>query len=101
MIVAVEDALSESVVRKLIAVTRPDINVSVVLGRQGRGYLQKKARDLDETARSVPVFILADLDQSLSKSATRDRSSSRLQIPVTRTTSSKLVTPSASLRSAD
>jgi hypothetical protein len=65
MIVAVEDALSESVVRKLIAVIRPDLNISVVLGKRGRGYIQKKARDLNKTARSVPVFILADLDRPI------------------------------------
>jgi hypothetical protein len=63
MIVAVEDALSEAVVRKLIAITRPDLNISVVLGKRGRGYIQTKARDLNKTARSVPVFILADLDR--------------------------------------
>ena len=63
MIVAVEDALSEAVVRKLIAVIRPDLDISVVLGKRGRGYIQTKARALNKTARSIPVFILADLDR--------------------------------------
>ena len=63
MIVAVEDVLSEVVVRKLIEMIRPDLAITVVMRKSGRGYLQSRARDLNRTARSVPVFIVADLDR--------------------------------------
>jgi len=63
MIVAVEDVLSEVVVRKLVSRVRPDLTISVVMRKNGRGYIQNRARDLNRTARSVPVLILADLDR--------------------------------------
>lgn len=63
MIIAVEDVLSEVVVRKLIETIRPDLTVSVVMGKKGRGYLQSRARALNKTAGSVPVLIVADLDR--------------------------------------
>lgn len=61
MIAAVEDVLSEAVVRKLMAEMHPDLSITTV-GMRGRGYLQKKSRDLNRTARSTPVLILVDLD---------------------------------------
>jgi hypothetical protein len=63
MIVAVEDVLSEVVVRKLTVTIRPDLMISVVMRKNGRSYLQSRARDLNRTARSVPVLIVADLDR--------------------------------------
>lgn len=63
MIVAVEDVLSEAVVRKLVGEVRPDLSISIVMRKNGRGYIQSRARDLNRTARSFPVLILADLDR--------------------------------------
>ncbi|HEU4886434.1 MAG TPA: hypothetical protein VFV49_01010 [Thermoanaerobaculia bacterium] len=65
MIVAVEDVLSETVVRRLVAAIRPDQTISVVMRKNGRGYLQSRARDLNRTAYSVPVLIVADLDRPI------------------------------------
>lgn len=65
MILAVEDTLSEAVARKLLSVVRPEISVTVAMGHQGRGYLQNRARELNRTAASVPVLLLADLDRPL------------------------------------
>jgi len=65
MIVAVEDVLSEVVVRRLIETIRPDLNISVVMRKNGRGYLQSRARELNRTARAVPVLIVADLDRPI------------------------------------
>lgn len=63
MILAIEDSLSEAVVRKLLSVVRPDIPVTVAIGNRGKGYLQNRARELNRTAASVPVFLLTDLDR--------------------------------------
>lgn len=65
MIVAVEDLLSEAVVRRLIETIRPDLTIWVVMRKNGRGYLESRARDLNRTARSVPVLIVADLDRPI------------------------------------
>lgn len=62
MLVAVEDALSEAVVRKLIGAVRPDVSIRAVMGLQGKGYLKKRARELNRSAISIPVFLLADQD---------------------------------------
>lgn len=62
MILAVEDVLSELVVKKILSVVRPDLTVAVTLKKSGKGYLQERARDLNRTAASQKVFILADLD---------------------------------------
>lgn len=62
LILAVEDVLGEAVGRKLISVVRPDLSVAVVLGHRGKGYLKAKARELNRTASSVPVFLIVDLD---------------------------------------
>jgi hypothetical protein len=62
MIVAVEDVLSEAVVRKLVRTSRPEFAITSVLGLRGKGYLQTKARELNRTALSVPVFMLVDQD---------------------------------------
>jgi hypothetical protein len=62
VILAVEDAISESVGRKLIAAIRPDLSVSVVLGRQGKGYLQSRARELNRSATGLRVVVITDQD---------------------------------------
>jgi hypothetical protein len=62
MIVAVEDGLSEAVLRKIISVTRPDIETVTVLGNRGKGYLRNRARELNRAAGAVPVLMLIDQD---------------------------------------
>jgi hypothetical protein len=62
MIVAVEDVLSEAVVRKIVSTVRPDAVVTAALGLKGKGYLKNKAPELNRTASAVPVFVLVDQD---------------------------------------
>ena len=63
MIAAVEDFLSEVVLRKTVALIRPDLTIWQVIRKNGSGYLRSRARELNRTARSVPVFLLADQDR--------------------------------------
>jgi hypothetical protein len=65
MIVAVEDVVSEAVVRRIVTAVRPDLTVSVVIGKHGRSYIQGRIRELNRTARSVPVLVLVDLDKAV------------------------------------
>jgi hypothetical protein len=62
MILAIEDPLSEAVALKLIADVRSDLLITTVMGRRGNSYLRGKARALNQTARTVPVMLLTDLD---------------------------------------
>jgi hypothetical protein len=63
MIVAVEDVLSEAVVRRLIEATRHDLSISVVMRKNGRGYLESRAHELNRVARSQHVLLVTDLDR--------------------------------------
>jgi hypothetical protein len=60
--IATEDALSEAVAERLVVEANHGLSVAVRMGRKGNSYLKKKAADLAETARSIPVFLLTDLD---------------------------------------
>jgi len=64
MIAAVEDAVSEALVRRLVAEVRPDLTLYQVMRKNGIGYIRSRARALNQTAHSVPVFILVDQDRS-------------------------------------
>jgi hypothetical protein len=59
-LLAVEDALSEAVARRLLS--EAGIGVAQVVGRKGNSYLRAKVRDLNRTARGFPVLLLTDLD---------------------------------------
>jgi hypothetical protein len=63
MIAAVEDPLSEAMVRKIVAEVRPDLTLYQVMRKNGHGYIRSKVRELNQTARKVPVFVLVDLDR--------------------------------------
>ena len=59
-ILAVEDKLSEAVSIKILEDL--GIGISQQLGLKGKGYLEKKAQSLNQTAKVIPVFMLTDLD---------------------------------------
>lgn len=63
MIVAVEDPLSEAVVRRVVSATRPDLIVSGVIRKNGKSYIKRRIQELNRSAQSLPVFVLIDLDQ--------------------------------------
>ncbi len=61
---AVEDALSEMVLRKILRESPKPFVVSACFCRGGFGYLKKNIRGFNHAARSVPFLMLADLDQA-------------------------------------
>jgi hypothetical protein len=63
MIAAVEDALSEAVVRKIIAEVRPDLTLYQVMRKNGSGYIRSILKELNQAARTLPVFVVIDLDR--------------------------------------
>ena len=63
MIAVVEDGLSESVVRKVVAEIRPDLTIYQVMRKNGQGYIRTKVRELNRVAHRIPVFVLVDLDR--------------------------------------
>ncbi|MCU1245698.1 MAG: hypothetical protein JWN02_1608 [Acidobacteria bacterium] len=63
MIAAVEDALSEAVVRRIVAVVRPDLKLYSVMRKNGHGYIRSRIRELNRTAQTIPVLVLVDLDR--------------------------------------
>jgi hypothetical protein len=61
---AVEDYLSESVLRRLLGFVDRDYHVGVTYGRNGYGYLRKTVRGWNAAARGIPFILLTDLDES-------------------------------------
>jgi hypothetical protein len=62
MIAAVEDVVSEAVARRLVTVIRPDLQITGVVRKNGKSYVRHRIRELNRAARSVPVFVMIDLD---------------------------------------
>jgi hypothetical protein len=59
---AVEDVLSETVARRLLANADRSYQVGVAYGRRGYGYLRGTIRGWNRAARGVPFIVLTDLD---------------------------------------
>jgi hypothetical protein len=62
MILAIEDAISDAVVRRLLRTYQSGLMVFATIGQKGNAYLRAKARDLNRTAAKIPVFLVTDLD---------------------------------------
>jgi hypothetical protein len=61
---AVEDDLSESVLRRLLGFINREYHVGVTYGRNGYGYLRKTVRGWNTAARGTPFVLLTDLDSN-------------------------------------
>lgn len=59
---AVEDALSEFVLRRILG-KRPALAVAAVFSRGGYGYLKKSASGFNQAAKHRPFLLLTDLDK--------------------------------------
>ncbi|OGQ97935.1 MAG: hypothetical protein A2521_01890 [Deltaproteobacteria bacterium RIFOXYD12_FULL_57_12] len=62
--IATEDALSEAVADRLVAEVNHGLQVAVRIGRGGNSYLKNKFPELTRLARSIPVLLLTDLDNT-------------------------------------
>ncbi len=60
---AVEDDLSEVVLRTIIERSNRDYHIGTAYGRTGFGYLRKTVAGWNAAARGVPFILLTDLDQ--------------------------------------
>jgi hypothetical protein len=59
---AVEDDLSEAVLRRLLTVADRGYAIGAAFGKRGFGYLRKTISGWNQAARGVPWIVLADLD---------------------------------------
>ena len=64
ILIAVEDALSEAVLRAMFEQSSRIFAVGNCLGREGSGYLKNNMRKFNKAARGIPFFVLTDLDQT-------------------------------------
>jgi hypothetical protein len=60
---AVEDELSEWVVRRILASRPATCYIGAVYGKRGFGYLKKQSRAFNNAAKSCPFLLLTDLDR--------------------------------------
>lgn len=61
---AVEDLLSEQIVRRLLDNSSRHFHVSSVITRGGFGYLKSKIAAINKSAKVLPFFVLTDLDNN-------------------------------------
>lgn len=59
---AVEDQLSEAVLREILNITEDRFLVTTCYSRGGFGYLKKNIAGFNNAAKGIPFFILTDLD---------------------------------------
>ena len=59
---AVEDELSEAVIRRLLRHSKRQYAIGTVYGRNGFGYLRKTIAGWNKAARGIPFLVLTDLD---------------------------------------
>lgn len=59
---AVEDPLSEAVIRKIIENSGREFFIGVCYSRGGFGYLKRTIRGFNNAAKSIPFVVLTDLD---------------------------------------
>lgn len=60
---AMEDALSEVVLTRLLQASGKDYATSTVYSRGGYGYLKKTINGFNHAAKGIPFIVLTDLDQ--------------------------------------
>jgi hypothetical protein len=61
---AVEDSLSEAVLRKLLSVSGRQYCVGACYGEGGFGYIKRIIRGLNKAAKGTPFIVLTDLDNA-------------------------------------
>jgi hypothetical protein len=61
---AVEDELSEWVLRRIIASRPTNYSIGAVFGKGGFGYLKRQVRAFNNAAKRCPFLLLTDLDQT-------------------------------------
>lgn len=59
---AVEDDLSEAVLKRLLEMSNRPFQTSAVFGHEGFGYLKKRIANFNRAAQSIPYVVLTDLD---------------------------------------
>lgn len=62
---AVEDALSQAVIRRVLAGASREYAIGFAYGGNGRGYLQKMIAAFNNAARATPFLVLTDLDDEV------------------------------------
>ncbi|MBI3194597.1 MAG: hypothetical protein HYZ34_09060 [Ignavibacteriae bacterium] len=60
---AVEDNLSEAVLRKILKVSGRQFKIGAVYNRGGFGYLKNTIHGFNNAAKNIPFLVLTDLDQ--------------------------------------
>lgn len=61
---AVEDQLSEAVLKKILSIAEDRFLVSTCYSRGGFGYLKKNISGFNNAAKGIPFLVLTDLDTS-------------------------------------
>lgn len=61
--IAVEDILSDAVVRRLLSLSGKSFTIGATFMRGGQSYLKARIEGFNNAAKGTPFFVLTDLDQ--------------------------------------
>jgi hypothetical protein len=61
--IAVEDDLSETVLRKILGQFESQLSIIQCIKKNGSGFLKSRAAKFNTAAQSIPFIVLTDLDQ--------------------------------------
>jgi hypothetical protein len=64
IILAVEDLLSEAVLRTILRQSGRPYDVQFCIGQRGFGYLRMNIRKLNQASKTTPILVLTDLDRT-------------------------------------
>jgi hypothetical protein len=64
IILAVEDPLSETVLRTILRQSGRPYDIQFCIGQRGFGYLRMNIRKLNQAAKTTPILVLTDLDRT-------------------------------------
>jgi len=62
ILLAVEDAPTEQIVRKCLSIVNPNIEITGVLTKRGISHLYTRRNELNTSARQMQILLLIDLD---------------------------------------
>jgi hypothetical protein len=60
--IVTEDTLSTAILCKLIYESGRPYEIGSVMGQEGKTYIDKRLKDFNNTSKSLPFFVLRDLD---------------------------------------
>lgn len=78
---ATEDAVSETLAKRIVAYANPDLELAAAMGKKGFGFLKNKVSQLCQLAINFPVVMVTDLDHRVCAPALVEEWTAGIRVP--------------------